>query len=139
MKATSKPKRNAKPASAGKPNRKKSRRPAAARPSLYERLKKGLDDFRRHLEGEDVGVVTTVYVAPGAAAECIRTLKVARTAAGLTLKAVAVRSGLRIETLSRMELGKVPNPTVDTLNRYAAAVGYTLSLSAEPLNPGKSA
>jgi DNA-binding XRE family transcriptional regulator len=106
---------------------------------LYERLRKGLDDLRRHFEGEDVGVVTTVYVAPGAAAECIRTLKEARTAAGLTLKAVAARSRLRMETLSRMELGKVPNPTVDTLNRYAAAVGYTLSLSAVPVRPGKSA
>jgi DNA-binding XRE family transcriptional regulator len=117
---------------------KRARRSKEVRPPVYERLKKGLDDLRRHFEGEDVGVVTTVYVAPGAAAECIRTLKDARTAAGLTLKAVATRSGLRVETLSRMELGKVPNPTVDTLNRYAAAVGYTLSLSAVPLRPGKA-
>jgi Helix-turn-helix domain len=117
----------------------KSRPPKDDRPPLFERLKKGLDDLRRHFEGEDVGVVTTVYVAPGAAAECIRTLKEARKAAGLTLKVVAARSRLRIEALSRMESGKVPNPTVDALNRYAAAVGYRLRLSAVPVFPSKTA
>jgi len=118
-----------------KPKRKPRKAPQDEddRPPLFERLMKGLEDFRRHLQGEDVGVITTVYIRSGVVAkDCIAKIKAAREAAGLTLAQAAARCKLRVDTLSRLESGKVPNPTVDTLAKYAAAVGYTLNLTAVP-------
>jgi transcriptional regulator with XRE-family HTH domain len=48
----------------------------------------------------------------------------------LTLATVSRRCGLDQPALSRLENGHVPNPTVDTLWRYAAALGKRLLLSA---------
>jgi transcriptional regulator with XRE-family HTH domain len=64
------------------------------------------------------------------AQELLRQLKEARQAAGLTLAAVSRRCGLDQPALSRLENAHVPNPTVDTLWRYAAALGKRLVLSA---------
>jgi DNA-binding XRE family transcriptional regulator len=50
-------------------------------------------------------------------------LKDARLAGGMTLAEVAERSGLAVETLSRLETGAMVNPTWQTLARYASAVG----------------
>ncbi|MBA4063880.1 MAG: hypothetical protein C0501_09245 [Isosphaera sp.] len=61
---------------------------------------------------------------------CIRQLREARLAAGLTLAQVAERTGLAAETLSRLETGMLTNPTWKTLGVYAAAVGRKLTLSA---------
>src|SRR5207237_3927218 len=59
----------------------------------------------------------------------IHDLKNARQAAGLTLATVSKRTGMDQATLSRLENGRQPNPTVDTLWRYARAVGRRLLLS----------
>src|ERR1700730_2514626 len=59
----------------------------------------------------------------------IQELKKARKAAGLTLAAVSKRTGMDQATLSRLENGRQPNPTVDTLWRYARAVGRDLVLT----------
>jgi DNA-binding XRE family transcriptional regulator len=59
----------------------------------------------------------------------IHELKKVREAAGLTLAAVSKRTGMDQATLSRLENGRQPNPTVDTLWRYARAVGRQLVLS----------
>jgi hypothetical protein len=59
----------------------------------------------------------------------IHELKQARQAAGLTLAAVSKLTGMDQATLSRLETGRQPNPTVDTLWRYANAVGRRLVLS----------
>ncbi len=56
-------------------------------------------------------------------------LKTAREAAGLTLADVAKRTGMDQATLSRLENGRQPNPTIDTLWRYARAVGRKLVLT----------
>jgi DNA-binding XRE family transcriptional regulator len=63
----------------------------------------------------------------------IHELKKSRLAAGLTLEAVAKHTGMDQATLSRLENGRQPNPTVDTLWRYARAVGRQLVLThADP-------
>ena len=59
----------------------------------------------------------------------IHELKQAREAARLTLAAVSKRTGMDQATLSRLENGRQPNPTVDTLWRYARAVGRQLVLT----------
>ncbi len=60
----------------------------------------------------------------------VAALKSAREAAGLTLADVAAKTGLALETLSRLETGATKNPTWQTLGRYAVAVGCRLTLGA---------
>ena len=67
----------------------------------------------------------------------IRQLKEAREAAGLTLADVSARSGLAVESLSRLETGAQTNPTWKTLSAYAAAVSRHPQLSAEAIPPGR--
>ena len=60
----------------------------------------------------------------------IQQLKEAREAAGLTLADLSGRTGLAVESLSRLETGALTNPTWKTLGLYAAAVGRKPQLSA---------
>jgi DNA-binding XRE family transcriptional regulator len=61
--------------------------------------------------------------------QAVDTLQKARRNAGLSLSQVAARSGLDKATLSRLEAGQHVNPTLDTLSRYALALGRGLGLS----------
>jgi DNA-binding XRE family transcriptional regulator len=58
-------------------------------------------------------------------------VRAARQESGLTLAEVASRTGLAVETLSRLETGALVNPTWQTLGKYAAAVGCRIRLHAE--------
>jgi hypothetical protein len=71
--------------------------------------------------------------------ELLRHLKASREAAGLTLADVSARCGIDQEALSRLENGLTRNPTLDTLWRYAAAVGKRLVLSAEDVPDTRAA
>ena len=64
----------------------------------------------------------------------ISQLKAARVAAGLTLADVSDRSGLAVESLSKLETGALTNPTWKTLGAYAAAVGRQPQLIARVPN-----
>jgi DNA-binding XRE family transcriptional regulator len=66
----------------------------------------------------------------------VRRLKEARESAGLTLADVSARTGLAVESLSRLETGAQTNPTWKTLGTYAAAVGCRPILTAEPASTG---
>lgn len=61
----------------------------------------------------------------------IAQLKETRESIGLTLAEVAKRTGLAVETLSRLETGALTNPTWKTLGVYAAALGLKPQLTAE--------
>ena len=58
-------------------------------------------------------------------------LKRERERLGLTLAQVSARSGLDTGMLSRLENGKLTNPTLHTLWRYARAVGSRLNIEVE--------
>ena len=73
------------------------------------------------------------------AQELLRHLKASREAAGLTLADVSARCGIDQPALSRLENGHTPNPTLDTLWRYAAATGKRLVLSAEDIQDTRPA
>ena len=73
------------------------------------------------------------------ARELVRRLKASREAAGLTLADVSARCGIDQPALSRLENGHTQNPTLDTLWRYAAAVGKRLVLSAEDIPDTRAA
>lgn len=63
----------------------------------------------------------------------VEQIKRAREAAGLTLAEVSRRCGIDQPALSRLENGHNKNPTLDTLWRYAAAVGRRLVLGTEAI------
>jgi DNA-binding XRE family transcriptional regulator len=71
-----------------------------------------------------------VYLAVGV---FLHDLRKAREDAGLSLSDVETRTGIDKATLSRLETGKQTNPTVDTLVRYAAAVGKQLVLTLQEM------
>ncbi len=56
-------------------------------------------------------------------------LQRARQSRGLSLTEIARRTEIDLASLSRLEAGKNPNPTFETLSRYAAALGLRLELS----------
>jgi DNA-binding XRE family transcriptional regulator len=66
-------------------------------------------------------------------------IKRAREAAGLTLAEVSRRCGIDQPALSRLENGHNKNPTLDTLWRYAAAVGRRLVLTTEIIRDTRKA
>src|SRR5207249_46868 len=63
--------------------------------------------------------------------EYTRQMKAAREAAGVTLAELSARSGLAVETLSRLETGALTNPTWKTLGMYAVALGLRPRLVLE--------
>ena len=58
-------------------------------------------------------------------------LRKAREKAGLSLTDLEKRTGIDKATLSRLETGKQTNPTIETLSRYAAAVGKQLVMTLQ--------
>ena len=59
-------------------------------------------------------------------------LRLMRERHGLSLANVSERSGLTRAAISRLENGWNLNPTLDTLFRYAAAVGAEVAFSVTP-------
>jgi transcriptional regulator with XRE-family HTH domain len=56
-------------------------------------------------------------------------LKKHREAKGLSLADVAERSGMDRSAVSRLENGVYLNPTLDTLYRYATAIGAEIAFT----------
>ena len=63
--------------------------------------------------------------------QALQALKREREQRGLSIGAVAQRSGLDRAVVSRLENGKQDNPTIATLMRYAAAIGKRFLWSFE--------
>jgi len=59
--------------------------------------------------------------------------KAARESQGLTLAEVAERMGIDPPALSRLETGKMLNPTVATLHKWAEALGQKLEVDLSRL------
>jgi DNA-binding XRE family transcriptional regulator len=58
--------------------------------------------------------------------ELLKELKAAREAKGLSLADLTELTGMDRSALSKLETGQRPNPTIETLERYAEAVGKRL-------------
>ena len=58
--------------------------------------------------------------------ELLAQLRLAREESGLSLSDLTAITGMDRSALSKLETGQRPNPTVDTLTRYANAVGKRL-------------
>jgi DNA-binding XRE family transcriptional regulator len=88
--------------------------------------------MRQFLTPEEMANATPLYWS---LQSLIAQLKQARQAAGLSLADVAERTGLRPETLSRLETGRLVNPTYQTLAKYAVALGLSINMEATPAKP----
>jgi predicted transcriptional regulator len=98
-----------------------------------------LEEVRERFQRERPGLED--LLATGDAAEVVpqgeylelramlATLKKHRERQGLSLTDVANRSGMDRAAISRLENGVYLNPTVDTLHRYAQAVGADIGFS----------
>jgi DNA-binding XRE family transcriptional regulator len=83
-------------------------------------------DIRREIEREKSELIARGRVAKQRHArlrEAVGALKAAREALGLSLTEMKARTGIEKGNLSRLENAPNPNPTIDTLTRYADAVG----------------
>ncbi len=70
--------------------------------------------------------------------QLLHELKKHREEAGLSLADVANRTGMDRAAISRLENGHQPNPTVETISRYAMAVGKQIAWSLVDLPSTKS-
>jgi DNA-binding XRE family transcriptional regulator len=61
--------------------------------------------------------------------ELLHQLKAARESQGLSLADITDLTGMDRSALSKLETGQRPNPTIETLVRYAEAVGKRLVVS----------
>jgi DNA-binding Xre family transcriptional regulator len=61
--------------------------------------------------------------------EAVGTLKATREALGLSLADIKASTGIEKSNLSRLENAPHPNPTLDTLCRYAEAVGKEIVIT----------
>jgi len=61
--------------------------------------------------------------------EAVAALKTTREALGLSLADIKASTGIEKSNLSRLENDPLPNPTLDTLCRYAEAVGKELVIT----------
>ncbi len=61
--------------------------------------------------------------------ELLLELKASREAKGLSLSDLTELTGMDRSALSKLETGQRPNPTIETLVRYAEAVGKRIVLS----------
>jgi DNA-binding XRE family transcriptional regulator len=98
-----------------------------------------LDEVRKRFQRERPGL--DELLASGDATEVVSqgeyldlramlvTLKRHRESQGLSLADVAQRCGVDRAAISRLENGVYVNPTVDTLYRYAQAVGADIGFS----------
>lgn len=78
-------------------------------------------------EGEEIKAKgRAIFDRHEAIVNLISGLKAARIEKGLTLETVGEKSGIGKANVSRLENDRRPNPTWDTLARYAEAVGKSL-------------
>ncbi len=96
----------------------------------------GTADKYKRLRGSIAGEVPALIgrhqdraAASARLAELLAQLKAAREAQGLSLAELTELTGMDRSALSKLETGQRANPTVETLVRYAEAVGKTLSVT----------
>ena len=68
----------------------------------------------------------------------IARIKGERIRRGLSLRDVARLTNQAHTAISRLESGQYPNPTLDTLYRYASALGMRITVTAKPLATDRS-
>jgi hypothetical protein len=110
-------------------------------PEQLAELKAARERFQRERPTpEDLAASGEWDRQPGWLTDAILTtvarVKAERQRRGLRLDDVSARSGIDKAYLSRLETGKVKNPTLATLGRYAESVGLHLAIDAVEATAG---
>src|SRR6266511_2078604 len=118
-----------------------TKKPHSIPADVLERLRERAEQTRKqlantpepseHLSPEELADAAPFYLV---LRDYIRQLKEARLAARLTLADVAEKTGMAVESLSRLETGAQTNPTWKTLGMYASAVRRRPHLVAEVIS-----
>ena len=96
--------------------------------AIRERFRRERPSLKKLRESGEVDEVVTQGEYVGLLA-MLAALKKHREAKGLSLADVAQRCGMDRSAVSRLENGVYLNPTLDTLYRYAAAIGTEIAFS----------
>jgi hypothetical protein len=119
-------------------DRKRSAEKIQRTPEELAELREERARFSRERPGPEDLIASGDYEGPYrhgnimALLSAIAELQRYRDVQGLSLADVSKRSGLDRGLLSRLENGKLLNPTISTLWRYANAIGAQISLAVEP-------
>jgi ribosome-binding protein aMBF1 (putative translation factor) len=105
-----------------------ARRAERETPEYQEGLARDIDAYRR--EYPPVGDPELIAALAG--------LRRERERQGLSLTDMAERTGIDRATISKLETGKLANPTVGTLRTYARALGRRLIWSLEAAEVGNA-
>jgi ribosome-binding protein aMBF1 (putative translation factor) len=105
-----------------------ARRADRQTPQYQEGLARDIDAYRR--EYPPVGDPELVAALAG--------LRRERERQGLSLTDMAERTGIDRATISKLETGKLANPTIGTLRTYARALGRRLAWTIETAEVGNS-
>jgi DNA-binding XRE family transcriptional regulator len=97
---------------------------------------RSLKNLAQQIDGEEAAAIKrkgrAIKARHDQLRDLARILKEERQRLGVSLSEVAKRSGIEKGNLSRLENDPHPNPTVDTLLRYAAALGRTIHIGLRP-------
>lgn len=105
-----------------------ARRAERRTPEYQEELDRDIDAYRR--EYPPVGDPELIAALAG--------LRRERERQGLSLTDMAERTGIDRATISKLETGKLANPTVNTLRTYARALGRRLTWTLEAVEVGNA-
>jgi ribosome-binding protein aMBF1 (putative translation factor) len=103
-------------------------------PEQSAELRAVREQFQREKPSEDTLLASDEYDGPYRHSDvmvflsAVATLRQERERHGLSLADVSERSGLGKAMLSRLENGKILNPTISTLWRYAEAIGARIDM-----------
>jgi ribosome-binding protein aMBF1 (putative translation factor) len=103
-----------------------ARRAHRRTPQYQEEVARDIDAYRR--EFPPVGDPELASALAG--------LRHERERQGLSLTDIADRTGIDRATISKLETGKLANPTIGTLTRYAKALGRRLAWTLETAEDG---
>ena len=96
--------------------------------AIRERFRRERPSLRKLQESGDIADVVAQGEYVGLLS-MLAALKKHREAKGLSLADVAERCGIDRSAVSRLENGVYLNPTLDTLYRYAAAIGAEIAFT----------
>jgi DNA-binding Xre family transcriptional regulator len=95
-------------------------------PTQIKRFK----DLARTIDAEEQEDITArgreIFRRHSLARQMVEKLKAKRVAQGISLSELANRTGIAKSNLSRLENSERSSPTLDTLHRYAQALGMTM-------------
>ncbi len=107
--------------------------------AIHERSRRERPSRAEMIASGDIDPEDSTTVADWIALRrAVLAMKAERERQGLSLADVSLKSGITAPALSKLENGQNPNPTVNTLARYARALGKGIRFSIEDGREGSA-